>query len=143
MNKIIFGLILLALVFFLFSGGGACQKKPINRKEDYMESFADFVERVRRECDTYTEKDWARAVETYDLYSGPLFDKFGPDLDVGERLKVQKNKALFTILYQQFRAKEAVARGKEFTDQAGVKAKSITEKVKKGIDGFRDLLECE
>jgi hypothetical protein len=124
MKKFLFGLIILALVFFLFSGKGpvSCRSRLMNG-EEYMESFSQFVERTRRECGTYTARDWARSVQTYQLYSGPLYERFEPELSFTERMKFRVNRIRFIQLYEGFRTKEII-------DEAGGKIESISGKIK-------------
>jgi hypothetical protein len=119
MKKILIGLVVLALVFFVFSGKGpvSCRNEPMNRGE-YIESFCKFVERTQRECGSYTAEDWARLVETYRLYSGPLYERFGPELSTVEHLKFRKYQAHFNLLYQEFQTKEVLKRGKGVIDEA-------------------------
>jgi hypothetical protein len=130
MKKVLFGLTVLALAAFLLLGKGpvSCQRKPMNGPE-YIEVFTNFVERIRRESAAYTAKDWERSLETYELYSGPLYERFGPELSAAEHLKVQENRLRFTLAYRQFRAKE-------FVDEAGGEIESITGQV---TSGARDL----
>jgi hypothetical protein len=134
MKQLFFGLTVLALAAFLLLGRGpiSCQKSPMNG-EEYLNSFTDFVERIRRESVTYTDKDWSRSLETYELYSGPLYERFGPELSATERLTVQENRMHFTLLYGQFRAKELV-------DEAESKGKSIVDQTKSGARDLKNHL---
>jgi hypothetical protein len=129
MKKIISGLAFVAFVVFLLSGPVSCQKKPMNA-EEYMESFTRFVDRIGQECDSYTAEDWAREAETFQLYTGPLYDRFEAELGAAEHLQFQQNRLRFGFLYQQFRAKEALSRGKNIIDETGEKFESIADKAK-------------
>jgi hypothetical protein len=140
MKIVLFAMIFLTLAVFLLFGTVSCQNKPMN-KEEYMESFNRFVEMIRRDSDSYTPRDWIRLVETYSLYSGPLYERFKPELSLAEQLKVQEYRLHFSFLYQKFQAKEALNRGKGIIDEAGGKIQSIIGEAEDFKNRLRDSLE--
>lgn len=81
-RKTVFCLLVFGSVMFLNS----CQKP--DTKDEYINRFKNFIERVDKYHEDYTKNDWKWADERFKLYSVDLYDEFKDDLTTEEKIEV-------------------------------------------------------
>ena len=91
MNKTVISLLAILAMLVMIS----CSES----KESYVNDFSKFVEKVQKDCKSYTEADWQKADETYKDYIGPKYDKFSKELNTDELLTITKLKAQYITLH--------------------------------------------
>ena len=81
-RKTVFILLVFCSLLFLNS----CQK-PEN-KDEYLNKFKSFIERVDKYHEDYTKNDWKWADERFKLYSVDWYDEFKDNLTAKEKIEV-------------------------------------------------------
>ena len=99
-NSILVGF-LLVLVFCLTS----CA--PMS-KEAYLDDFSDFIKEVAENHESYSAKDWRKASEKYEKFTGDWYDKFEEELSFSEKAKVKAFQAKWLYYSEMEDAVETV-----------------------------------
>ncbi len=81
-KKTVFFLLVVCSFLFLNS----CQKPET--KDEYLNKFKNFIERVDKYHEDYTKNDWEWADERFKLYSVDWYDEFKDDLTTEEKIEV-------------------------------------------------------
>lgn len=113
-------------VLSLFLSFVAC----INSGQDYVESFDEFVENVKENCDDYNEKDWQKADKKFELYSNKYYEKYKKELTKDEIRQVAKLKGTYMGLKLKSGAKSVLDGAKNLIDQAGSALDEMSKKTK-------------
>jgi len=72
-------------------------------KESYLKKFEAFTAKVSDKGESYSKKDWIKATERYEKFSGEWYEKFKDDFTWQEKLKITGLKTKFQyyrVLYQ-------------------------------------------
>ena len=69
----------------------------------YLRSFESFVERIERHADSYTEKQWEKADNQFEIFTGEKYDKVEACLTPEQKKKVGE----LTARYYKVRLKSA------------------------------------
>lgn len=55
-------------------------------KEQYMERYKAFIEKVSKDCSSYTDEDWQNVDQKFDLYKVEYYELFKSELTYSEKL---------------------------------------------------------
>ncbi|MBO4738586.1 MAG: hypothetical protein J5606_03390 [Bacteroidales bacterium] len=69
----------------------------------YLRSFESFVDRIERHADSYTEKQWEKADNQFEIFTGEKYDKVEARLTSEQKKKVGE----LTARYYKVRLKSA------------------------------------
>lgn len=83
-------LMMFAAVIALFILSGCCDSK-----ESYVKDFKKFIEKVEAAGSDYTEEDWKKADEKFEVFAGDRYEKFSSELTIDEQVEITKLKAAY------------------------------------------------
>ena len=92
-------------------------------KESYVKDFGAFIEEVRNDADSYSDKDWEKADKKFEKYTGDIYEKFAEELTADEKMEIAKYQTTYSSLRVKAGFKDF---GKEI-EEAAKKAKEALE----------------
>lgn len=66
-------------------------------KESYLDNFQTFINEVRDDKSSYSEKDWQEADKQYNNYTVALYEKFRKELFIEDELIITRCKASYNL----------------------------------------------
>lgn len=100
-------------MFFILS---ACD--ALYSKEDYVRDYKHFVIEVKKNSNTYTEKDWDDADKKYVKYSVNLYARYKDDLDKEDKYIIGRLSGVYNALRYNYEIKRGIKDVKDIMDRS-------------------------
>lgn len=121
------------LILALFINLLSCSGKPT--KEQYIDSFSEFVDEVTREAKEYTEEDWQKADKQFRKFVEQNSPEYDGLLTSDERKLIGKLEGKYLMLRAKSGFKKMKKELKELKDQGEGFFEAVKENLKdNGID---------
>lgn len=123
-QKIVFSL----LTLVLFSSIVSCSAKPT--KEQYLESFSEFVDEVTKDAKEYSDEDWQKADKQFRKFVEQNSPEYDGLLSADERKLIGKLEGRYLVLRTKSGFKKVKKELKELKDQGEGFFEAVKESLK-------------
>ena len=130
-------IVLLSIVIF---GCLISCKSPVDSKESYLGNYESFIDEIKDNKNSYSEKEWKEKDKEFQKFSDEMYSKYQEELGLFEQAKIAK----YALVYGSTRGVKALSKaldGNEIENAVNEITKIFDEDIKGDLESAAEELK--